>query len=320
MTLLAMAATAGLTAAGCQPVREDRPSFDHASSKDPAPTSPATQPFERIPDAHLPNAHRVTDKVLSGGQPEGEPGFQKLHELGVKTIISVDGSKPDVANASKYGMRYVHLPIGYNGVSEAQGKAIAKAIHELPGPVYVHCHHGKHRSAAAVAVACVNNGMLPPERAESVLKTFGTGANYKGLWKAAGDAKPLGAQALRSLDVEFVETAKIAAMADAMVAVDHTWEHLKEVQQSGWKAPRDHPDLDPPHEALQLQEHFREMGRMESAKARPDDFRKLMLESEEGARALADALRARPVNAAAAEGAFNKVAASCTACHKGYRD
>src|SRR5687767_6206083 len=149
----------------------------------PADSRPATRPFERIVDKALPNAHRVTEKVYSGGQPYGEPGFARLQQLGVKTIISVDGAKPDVEVARKYGMRYVHLPIGYAGVSNEQGMALAKAVDELPGPVYIHCHHGMHRSAAAVAVACVLSGELPPERAESVLKTFGTGASYTGLWK-----------------------------------------------------------------------------------------------------------------------------------------
>ena len=58
---------------------------------------------------------------------------------------------------------------------EAKLATLARAIDEVEGPVYVHCHHGKHRSAAAVATACVMNGRLKPGQAESVLKTFGTG-------------------------------------------------------------------------------------------------------------------------------------------------
>src|SRR3712207_7739670 len=62
------------------------------------------------------------------------------------TVISVDGARPDVELARKYGLRYVHLPIGYDDVTENEGRAIAKAITELPGPFYIHCHHGDRKS------------------------------------------------------------------------------------------------------------------------------------------------------------------------------
>ena len=283
--------------------------------------SPTTKPFREIPDQQrLHNAHVVTGKVISGAQPEGEDSFKLLKELGVKTIISVDGAAPDVDLARAYGMRYVHLPIGYDGVDVAEGKAIAKAIDELPGPIYLHCHHGKHRSAAAVAVACVYNGMLKPEQAESVLQTFGTGANYKGLWKAAREARPLDAAELRSLNVEYVERAKIPDMAAHMVKVDQHWDHLKQVKAAGWKSPANHPDLDPAHEALQLEEHLRESTRLEAAAAHPAGFMTMLKQSEADTRSLGAALSARPINVPAAEKAFNAVAQSCTACHKAYRD
>lgn len=286
-----------------------------------ATTNPTAKAFPAIADQSLlHNAHIVTDKVISGAQPEGDASFQALKDLGVKTIISVDGAAPDIERAKKYGIRYVHLPIGYNGVSPETGKAIAKAIDEMPGEIYVHCHHGKHRSAAAVAVACVYNGSLKPEQAEDVLKTFGTGENYTGLWKAARDAKPVPAGELKNLNVEFVEAAKITKTAEAMVAVDERWDHLKAVQKAGWKPPADHPDIDPAHEALQLQELLTEMRRADSAHMKIEDFQKRSSEAEAGAKALHAALSEKPVNSVAAEAAFKAVGASCTSCHKSYRD
>src|SRR6188768_3777999 len=56
---------------------------------------------ERIDEPTLPNAYRLHEKVISGGQPDGDPAFAKLKELGVKTIISVDGAKPEVELAKK---------------------------------------------------------------------------------------------------------------------------------------------------------------------------------------------------------------------------
>ncbi|MFN9972733.1 MAG: hypothetical protein ACK58T_22875, partial [Phycisphaerae bacterium] len=62
----------------------------------------------RLTVEHLPNAVRVHDKVVSGGLPEGEEGFRSLKQLGIQTVISVDGAAPDLAMARKYGLRYIH--------------------------------------------------------------------------------------------------------------------------------------------------------------------------------------------------------------------
>src|SRR5438094_677830 len=77
--------------------------------------------------------------------PDGDEGFHSLQQLGIKTIVSVDGARPEVDLARKYGLRYVHLPIGYDAVPREQALRIARAIRDLPGPVYIHCHHGRHR-------------------------------------------------------------------------------------------------------------------------------------------------------------------------------
>src|SRR3954463_15343720 len=103
--------------------------------------------FESVETPALPNAHRLSPKLISGAQPEGEQGFKDLKALGAKTIVSVEGGKPDVDRAKKYGLRYVPLPITYSTVTDDEGKRIGKALSELEGPIYVHCHHGKHRSA-----------------------------------------------------------------------------------------------------------------------------------------------------------------------------
>ena len=284
-------------------------------------TSPSTKPFAPLSNQQdLHNSHVVTGKVISGAQPEGDRSFALLKEMGVRTIISVDGAQPDVDGARKYGMRYVHLPIGYDGVDAAEGKAIAKALNELDGPIYVHCHHGRHRSAAALAVACVNNGMLQSHQAEDVLRTFGTGENYKGLWKDARAARRVDDRELADLQIQWVETAKIPAIAEAMVKVEFHNDHLKSIQKAGWTSPPDHPDLDPAHEALQLQEHFREIGRTADTRSRPAGYAKLLTASEEAAVKLRDVLSATPVDTRAADAAFKVVATSCTSCHRDYRD
>ena len=125
------------------------------AEEQPAAPKRAPQPavLKKLPARHLPNALQVHLQVISGGQPEGEAGFAELKGLGIKTIISVDGAKPDLELAKKFGLRYVHLPHGYDGIPEERVEELAKAVRDLPGPIYIHCHHGKHRSPAAASAA-----------------------------------------------------------------------------------------------------------------------------------------------------------------------
>jgi protein tyrosine phosphatase (PTP) superfamily phosphohydrolase (DUF442 family) len=314
--------------AGCQQPATTPAAATTAAEPSAAPAA-AKGEFEQLAVKFLPNAYRLHAKVISGGQPAGEPAFQELAELGVKTIISVDGATPEVAVAKKYGFRYVHLPHGYDGVPENRVKELAKAVRDLPGPVYIHCHHGKHRSPAASAVASVSAGLLDPSLAESFLKTVGTDEGYRGLYASARKAKRLDDQLLDALRVEYPETAKIPPMAEAMVALEHTHEHLRSIAAAGWRSPPDHPDLAPAHEALLLREHFTELLRSEAATITPTrrasevaEFMAMLKRSEVAARQLEDALTA-PASAdslAQAAAALELVNQNCTACHKAFRD
>ena len=101
------------------------------------------------------NFYQLSEKFSSGSAPEGDAAFAELKKLGVKTIITVDGARPDVDASRRFGIRYVHLPIGYDGVPAAQAVRLVKAAETLPGPIYIHCHHGMHRGPAGAAVICM---------------------------------------------------------------------------------------------------------------------------------------------------------------------
>src|SRR5688500_2602420 len=64
-----------------------------------SPAANVSKDFPSLNEPSLHNGHRVTEKVLSGAQPEGEESFKALQRLGVKTIVGVDGGTPDVALA-----------------------------------------------------------------------------------------------------------------------------------------------------------------------------------------------------------------------------
>jgi hypothetical protein len=67
-----------------------------------AEAAPVNAAPEKVAAEHLPNPWRLHPKVISGGLPEGDAAFKELADLGVKTVISFDGAKPDVAKAKKY--------------------------------------------------------------------------------------------------------------------------------------------------------------------------------------------------------------------------
>lgn len=274
---------------------------------------------ERIDDPRLTNAYKLHERVISGGQPDGESAFKALRELGVKTIISVDGAKPDVELAGKYGLRYVHLPHGYDGVPDDRAMELAKAVRDLPGPIFIHCHHGHHRSPAAASVACVGAGLFEPDQALAVLLAAGTSENYRGLYQSAQAARRFEDAKLDQLPPEFPAVAKIPPIADAMVEMEHTLDHLKLLAAGGWKPIKAQPDLEPAHEALLLREHYTELARTDDLQNRTAAFRQLLAEGEAAALQLETLLRDEQPPAAIDKG-FAAVSHSCTQCHQTYRD
>jgi hypothetical protein len=221
-------------------------------------------------------------------------------------------------------MRYVHLPHGYNGIPEERAVQLAKAVRDFEGPIYIHCHHGKHRSPSAAAVACVSLGMLEPQDATKFLKFAGTSENYLGLIQSVANARRIDSQLLDALEADFPENAKLPPLAEAMVELEHTYDHLKRLSAADWKSLDDQPDLHPAHEALILLEHFTELLRMESIAKEPAEFRIMLEQSQTDSRTLERLLREKMTNKAIGspeiDESFKRLSDNCAACHKLYRD
>ena len=259
----------------------------------------------------LHNAFRVTPQILSGSQPEGDEAFAALEKMGVKTIISVDGVKPDTVAARKHGLRYIHLPIGYDGVPAERVPELASAAATAGGGlIYVHCHHGKHRGPAAVAVICEATANWSPQDAEAWLRKAGTAEEYTGLFRAVREFQPITKEQLAKVGA-LPEVAKTPALVDTMVEIDDRFDALKASQRAGWKA-------DAANEATLLWEHLRELARTEDTGKRPADYREKLTESTQAAEALRTALRAP--SSAAADAAMKQVSENCAACHRSHRN
>jgi protein tyrosine phosphatase (PTP) superfamily phosphohydrolase (DUF442 family) len=264
----------------------------------------------------LENVFQVATNLFSGGSPQGEEGFETLRKLRIKTIITVDGAQPDLARAKANGMRYVHLPHGYDGIPRETQLKLVKAMKVVEGPVYVHCHHGKHRGPAAAAVMCMGKSHWSPSQALQWLDMAGTGTNFVGLFTTVRDFRKPWHGELEKTPTEFKEAQRISGLVDSMVAIDETFERLKTLRTSASSAA---PDNHLISEATLLREHFREAQRLEDSRKRGRDFLKMLADTEDLASMFEDSL-ASSIDALRVERAFTVLERSCVSCHRTHRD
>jgi hypothetical protein len=270
--------------------------------------------------AGIENFYQLTEKIYSGSAPEGDAAFAELQSRGVKTIITVDGAKPNVEAARRHGIRYVHLPFGYDGVPTNQAVRLVKAAETLPGPIFVHCHHGLHRGPAGAAVICMGMDGWTPMQADSWLKLAGTSTNYPGLYRTVEAFQPPSAEVLKTVPNNFPETSPIPPLADVMVQIDQQVDRLKLIKQAGYRAPSSEPDADPSHEALLLDELFKELARSPIAEKRDQDFRARLMRAEQAAGEFHTSLSVTPIVSLKSDAAFQRLNDACAACHKAHRN
>ena len=284
-----------------------------------APTLTETAPRD-YPGIH--NAVAFHEGYISGSVPEGDDGFASLAAMGVRTIISVDGAEPDIARAKAHGLRYIHLPIGYNGFDEERKLQLVRASRDAlaEGPVYIHCHHGKHRSAGAAATVTTSLGWSNPDEGVARMRVSGTAPTYTGLYRCAAEARPLDAATIDAVPSDFPSVWKPSSFVQAMVDMDVIMEHLTAIEKAGWKAPTDHPDLVPVAEAGRLVDLHRVLLDGAYVKRKPEDFAALMRAGQDRAQALEDALAAGFTDQTLLGGHFKALKASCKDCHVSYRD
>ena len=266
---------------------------------------------------HLHNVWRLTDRIYSGSEPHGEQGFAELAVLGIDTIVSVDGARPNIEAARERGLRYVHIPIGYDGIPTDAGQALARVVRDavISGDqVYIHCHHGKHRGPAAAAVACIAAGAADHAAALEILAKAGASKDYAGLWRDVAAYQPPPADAELP---PLVEVAQVDSLAVAMAELDRRFDNLELCEQAKWQAPADHPDLAPAQEALMIKESLHEAAR-NLADGYDEKFIQWLRQSETIAATLEQQLKSG--DAASASQTFTALESACQKCHVEYRN
>ena len=283
-------------------------------------------PLARIKTAELPNAVWIHEHLLSGSQPDRVTGFSALRDLGIQTIISVDGIIPDVQGAREHGLRYVHLPIGYDDVPAHRMHELARAMLDLPRPIYIHCHHGKHRGPAAAAAGCITAGVISRACGIQVLHRAGTAPGYRGLWNSVRSARRADAQELAAVNVDYSETIEPSPLVDAMNRLEARMEHVELLVKQRLNS--NSPDLHvgTKHHALLLREQFTELERLGPVLNRPRDFQILLAESRRQAAVLGSLLQPSAEEHVSAlhqprlETAIRTIRSQCDNCHRRFRD
>ncbi len=301
------------------PPLDDVPSAYEAAAQPPL---PEVAPQDR-PDLH--NVYHLSEGILSGGEPLSAEALARLADWGVKTILSVDGKVPDAQEAARLGMRYVHVPIRYKGLSEGELLRIVKTFRELPAPFYVHCFHGRHRGPAAAAIGrLVIDGVDRSQALAEMRQWCGTSQKYEGLYQTIASAQIPTLEATAALDWDFPAAHRAKGMRGAMVGIARAYDRLAALKGRGWRPDPDHPDVDARNEAAKLRDLFETCVELSGAAGSPEDFRGWMVDSLEGSEALEAALKGlvwgQEGEGERAVGAWERIGGACSACHRSYRD
>lgn len=150
--------TLTIAIAGCSPAPPARP----------ATTQPLASPRD-LPG--LTNFAEVSPVLYRGAQPMPE-GFDRLKQMGVKTIVDLRGkSHRDEVEAG--GLKYLHIPSSAAHIEEDKVVQFLRIVREPANqPVFVHCDRGADRTGCYVAAyRIVEQGWIAQD-AEAELPRF----------------------------------------------------------------------------------------------------------------------------------------------------
>lgn len=277
--------------------------------------SPAEHSLENLCFPHA--------RICSGSEPRSDRDFAYLQSIGISAVVSVDGAIPMVDTAARRGIRYLHIPIGYDGIPEDSALLLASVYQDLSGKIYIHCHHGKHRGPAAAAAMLTSAGEFDRLRALDFLNSAGTSHQYSGLYLAVENSSFIGRDKLKGISLPR-PVVDPGGMARQMANIDRFWDGLKEVKNRHRLQDIHHPDLAPSHKAILLEEALVEFHRLpRPGSLTPDKnelFAQFAVESIEAVRKLRVLLSdPSPLHIDRANEEFFRIQKSCSDCHKNFR-
>lgn len=269
----------------------------------------------------LRNVVAFQDDIFSGSKPDGLRGMETLGRWGVQTIICVDGVAPDVIHARKKNIKTIHIPMKYDAPTDKQILDLATAVSmgKVDGNVYIHCHHGKHRSATAAAIVSIALGLASVEEMRARMVVSQTSPHYTGMWDAVDKQHAINRDDVIRNEQAFPSRVTPEGMTAQMVAIDDSLDNLKCIKASHWTTPRNHPDLVAGAEAGFIAETFRQLQEDDSIQAYPNDFATKLSNALLAAKTLEKTLTDGITDPEVLSSTMRALTTSCTACHRAYR-
>lgn len=222
---------------------------------------------ERLHDSEIGNLIAVDGlrRVLSGAAPQSASDFAELKARGVGLLVCVDGTIPNEVLAKEHGISVVHLPLGYDEVSNHVAVALGRLIHQADSKVFIHCHHGRHRGPAAAMAGCITAGLREPTDTDPVLSAAGTAKRYQGLYASVRSLKPLSTSSLDRPPSGISSAVQPAPLVDIMLKLSASMAKIDQFVATGLDRPgesKENSDDDSLlRESVQLEELLRELGR-----------------------------------------------------------
>ena len=276
--------------------------------------SPDLDTENRVDQKFPENFVSFVPNLYSGGEPS-EEHLKLLHSLGVTTIVSVDGAEPNVEAVEELGIKYIHLPIGYDFVPNQVVATLMQLDPQLKTKIYLHCHHGKHRGPAVAAIYSVLTGSISKEEAIDKMQSIGTGREYKGLWHSVSNIDKEKISNTKQLPI--VSSQKVDDLTASMATIDRLYDNVKHHLNTADPKLNKHEEL--LHQTVLLQESLKESYRL--------DTHEWINESEydmlfKRTNTLADQLvsRVKSNKIALSQSTLKTLKQSCKACHTDYRN
>jgi len=263
--------------------------------------------IETVSVPGIERALRIDDRLVVGASPS-VASYRSLHELGIRVVVSVDGKPPDLEVIRAAGLRSIHLPIDYSGIEPDRLRSLARLAATETEPVYVHCHHGRHRAPAAAAILWMLRTSGSPDAALGILEKAGTARAYSGLWSAVRTHRaPDGS----CLDAPLPERVEVAGIIASMIEIDRLREALEIEPVTGHAGGDD--------SAILVLEQLRELDRLDPTGRVGDRWWVMDLDASIRA---AEALVAHvpdPGRPDLRRTLLDRLDATCTACHARHR-
>ncbi|HEY7162077.1 MAG TPA: sulfur transferase domain-containing protein [Acidobacteriota bacterium] len=123
----------------------------------------------------IPNLQQPQVFVYTSGQPSAE-GFQKLSEMGIKTVINVLPENQCVPNefemVTANHMTYRSVPFHLSGFKKQTIEHFAEVLKKAEKPVLIHCATGNHVGGLWFAYRLLEQN-IPLEQALSEARKIG---------------------------------------------------------------------------------------------------------------------------------------------------